>query len=390
MISVEEAKLRVLGTGRIMDAEKLPLEQVAGRYLAKTVLAPFDHPLFHCSAMDGYAFAFAEDVEQWKVVGEVPAGGAFPRALEQGECVRIFTGGMMPDGADTVVMQELVQREGDSITYDDPKLVKGSNVRRKGEQVRARSTVLKAGTLLDAPAIGLLATVGVKEVEVRVKPRVAILVSGDEFAEGDTPQPGKIFGSNGVMVQAALASAGITADLRHVADDPKALVQAWQAVHDGHDVIISTGGVSVGDYDLIPATLQELGTSIHLHGVLQKPGKPMLFGSWDGRSVFGLPGNPRAVMILFLEYVLPHLRGLQGATDPWMPKDHLPLAHAVELKGKRAEFRAARVRKGRVELLTDEGSHMLRSLVEADAIAYFPAEQREFAEGHEVEVHFKD
>ncbi|MCO6482281.1 MAG: molybdopterin molybdotransferase MoeA [Flavobacteriales bacterium] len=390
MITVEEAKVRTMGTARLTAAVKVPLVQAVGHYLARTVTAPHDHPLFNCSAMDGYAFAFTEAPGRLSVVGEVAAGAVFPRALGPGECVRIFTGGMMPDGADTVVMQELVQREGDAITYDDPKLVRGGHVRRKGEQLRARSTAVKAGTLLDAPAIGLLASVGVKEVEVRRRPRVAILVSGDEFAEGDAPQPGKIFGSNGVMLQAALASAGIPAEMRHVADDRGALAAAWQAARAEHDVIICTGGVSVGAYDLVPASLQSLGASIHIHGVLQKPGKPMLFGSWEGRSVFGLPGNPRAVMILFWEYVLPHLRGLQGATHPWMPADRLPLAHGVQLKGKRAEFRAARVEHGRVELLADEGSHMLRSLVEARAIAYFPADRRQFAEGHEVEVHFRD
>lgn len=388
MIRVEEAKLRVLGTGRIMPSEHLPLGQAAGRYLAKYVPASFDHPLFHCSAMDGYAFAFDEDVAQWTVVGEVPAGGVFPRTLEKGECVRIFTGAMMPEGADTVVIQEHVQRDGDVITHDAPKLARGSHVRRKGEQLRAGGVAAKAGTLLDAPVIGLLASVGVKEVEVRAKPRVALLVSGDEFAEGETPPPGKIFSSNGVMLQAALGTVGIQANVRQVPDDREALVQAWQDAKADHDVIISTGGVSVGDHDLIPSTLQQMGASIHLHGVLQKPGKPLLFGTLDGRSVFGLPGNPRAVMILFWEYVLPHLRGLQGAVQPWMFMDRLPLAQPVLLKGKRAEFRAAKVADGHVELLADEGSHMLRSLAEADVIAYFPAEEREHAQGDKIEVHY--
>lgn len=390
MIGVEEAKLRVLGTGRLLPTERLPLGRAAGRYVAHYVAAPFDHPLFTCSAMDGYAFAFAEDVVQWTVVGEVPAGGVFPRALAQGECVRIFTGGMMPEGADTVVVQEHVQRDGDVITHGDEKLQRGANVRRKGEQLRARGVAVKAGTLLDAPAIGLLASVGVKEVEVHAKPRVAILVSGDEFAEGDVPPPGKIFGSNGIMLQTALAAVGIHADVQQVPDEREALAQALKAAHAEHDVIISTGGVSVGDYDLIPSTLQGLEASIHFHGVMQKPGKPLLFGSWEGRSVFGLPGNPRAVMILLSEYVLPHLRCLQGAERPWMHITRLPLAQAVELKGNRAEFRAARVRDGQAELLADEGSHMLRSLVEAEAIAYFPANQREFTEGQMIEVHFRD
>jgi molybdopterin molybdotransferase len=318
------------------------------------------------------------------------AGDAFPRPLKPGECVRIFTGAMLPEGADTVVMQELVQRDGDVITHTDAKLKKGGNVRLKGEQLRAGEVAIEAGTRLGPAAIGLLASVGVRKIPVARKPRVAVLVSGNEFAEGEVPLPGKIFGSNGVMLQTALRSVGIEAEPVVVRDDRAALLAAWRQLASGHDVILSTGGVSVGDHDLMPATLQELGATVHFHGVMQKPGKPMLFGHLDRCAVFGLPGNPRAVMVLFGEYVAPWLRAVQGAADPWPASDRLPLAHAVQIKGNRAEFRAARVLHGRVELLADEGSHMLHSLAEANAIAYFPADRRECAEGQLIDVHYLD
>jgi molybdopterin molybdotransferase len=386
MIHVAEARKRVMDAVRPLPAEAVPLVDAVGRFTAEEVIAPFDHPLFHCSAMDGYAFA--EGTDAWKVVGEVAAGDVFSRPLLPGECVRIFTGAMLPEGADTVVMQELAQRDGDVMTHRDVKLKRGGNVRFKGEQLRAGDMVLPKGMRLEAGAIGLLASVGIAEVAVARRPRVAVLISGNEFAEGSVPQPGKIFGSNGVMLQAALRGSGIDADIVHVGEDREALIAAWKSAVEGHDLVLSTGGVSVGDHDLVLSALEALGAQIIFHGVKQKPGKPMLFARLGDTPVFGLPGNPRAVMVLFLEYVKPFLRAMQGSMAPWMRSEELPLAHAASMKGDRAEFRAARVKDGQVELLRDEGSHMLRSLTEAHALAFIPADVRELKEGDILEVHY--
>lgn len=389
MIDVEEAKQRMMAAVCVLPAEMVPLARAVGRFAATDVTAPYDHPLFDVSAMDGYAFAFSEAVKQYTVVGEVPAGAVFPHVLAPGECVRIFTGGMVPPSADTVVMQELAQRDDDRMAYTDGKLKRGGNVRHKGEQVRAGDVALPQGTLIDAATIGLLATVGVREVVVARKPRVAVLISGGEFIQGDRPQPGKIFGSNDVMLAAALHSAGIsTATMRHVDDDRDALRTAWKELAATHDVVLSTGGVSVGDFDLIPAVLNEVGADIRFHGVMQKPGKPLLFGRLGDAAAFGLPGNPRAVMVLFREYVLPYLLAMQGAASPWMRTAMLPVAQNASIKGNRAEFRAARVTNAQVELLADEGSHMLRSMAEADAIAFIPVEIRTLKKDQLVEVHY--
>jgi len=388
MIDVQEAKRRVMANVQVLPAEAVSLIDALGCFAANDVAAPFDHPLFDCSAMDGYAFAFSEVVKEWKVIGEVAAGDAFPRSLNAGECVRIFTGAMLPEGADTVVMQELAQRGDDVLTHSDVKLKRGGNVRFKGEQLHVGDVALPQGILLDAAAIGLLASVGVREVQVAKKPRVALLISGDEFAEGAVPQPGKIFGSNGVMLLAALRSAGINASIMQVSDDRDALLAAWKQAMQGHDLIISTGGVSVGDHDLIRSTLETIGAEIILHGVMQKPGKPMLFAKLGGKPVFGLPGNPRAVMVLFWEYALPFLRAMQGAREPGPHTDHLPMEHGLKVKGDRAEFRAALVANGKVKLLADEGSHMLGSLTGANAVAFIPANVRELETGDMIEVHY--
>jgi molybdopterin molybdotransferase len=388
MISVAEAKRRMMAAVRTLPGETMPLAEAVGRFIVRDAVALYEHPLFDCSAMDGYAFAHGGT--QWKVVGEVAAGDAFPRALLPGECVRIFTGAMIPKGADTVVMQELVQRKDYVITHTDGKLERGGNVRYKGEQLRTGDVALVAGARLGAPAIGLLASVGIREVTVARRPRVALLISGDEFAEDGTPAPGKIFGSNGIMLQAALRKEGIDATVMNVRDHREALIAAWMELAPVHDVIISTGGVSVGDHDLIPPTLKELDADIRFHGVMQKPGKPMLLAVLDGTAVFGLPGNPRAVMVLFLEYVAPFLRAMQGCAAPWLRSDVLPIAEGARIKGDRAEFRAACVEGGIVKLLADEGSHKLRSLTEANAIAFIPAEVRELKKGDPLEVHYTD
>lgn len=388
MIDVQEAKRRVMANAQVMPAEAVPLIDALDRFAASDVVAPFDHPLFDCSAMDGYAFAFSEEMNAWKVIGEVAAGDAFPRSMKQGECVRIFTGAMMPEGADTVVMQELAQRGDDVMTHTDVRLKRGGNVRCKGEQLRAGNVALPKGTSLAAPAIGLLASVGVRDVQVAKRPRVALLISGDEFAEGAIPQPGKIFGSNGVMLQAALRKAGIEASILLVGDVQDMLIAAWKGSVRQHDLVISTGGVSVGDHDLIRPALEASGAEIIAHGVMQKPGKPLLFAKLDGTPVFGLPGNPRAVMVLFWEYVLPFLRAMQGALEPGPRTEHLPIEHQLNVKGDRAEFRAALVANGKVKMLADEGSHMLRSLIEANALAFIPANVRELKAGDMIEVHY--
>ena len=386
MIHVAEAKQRVIAAALRMPAERVALADSLGRYVSEDVTAPYDHPLFNCSAMDGYAFMFG--AAEWNVVGELAAGDVFPRPLLQGECVRVFTGAMLPRGADTVVMQELAQRSGSTMMHTDTKLKHGGNVRCKGEQLKAGAVVMAKGVMLDASAIGLLASVGIAEVAVAKSPRVAVLITENEFAEGTLPQPGKIFGSNGVMLQAALREMGIEAEIVQVDDDSEALIDAWGTAVKAHDVIISTGGVSVGDHDLVRPTLDGLGAEVIFHGVMQKPGKPMLFAKLDNKPVFGLPGNPRAVLVLFREYVAPFIRAMQGAAEPWMPTDRLPILHAGSMKGDRAEFRAAHVANGSVRLLADEGSHMLRSLTEANAVAYIPSDVRELKAGEPVEVHY--
>lgn len=387
MIGVEDAKRIVMDRVPHPQAHMIALAQALGAPLASPVHAPHPHPGFDMSAVDGYAFTHDTSISQWTIVGTIAAGARFSDRPAPGECVRIFTGAMLPEGLDTVVMQEFTTRVGDTMHHADSRLVAGANVRRMGEQFRQGDLVLPQGTCLTPEALGLLATVGVYHVPVMPAPRVGVLVTGDEFVRDQELLPGRIFSSNDAMLEAALRMTGALPTTQQVPDDAAILQQAIDHAAASNDVILTTGGASVGEHDLVHDAVLKAGGTIHFHGVAQKPGKPMLFATVHGRPFFGLPGNPRAVIILFWEYVLPFLRAMRGSLLPQLRSSVLPLGHALTVKGDRAGFRAAQVRDGRVHLLADEGSHMLRTLVDADAIAYLPAGRHEWDPGDGVEIH---
>jgi molybdopterin molybdotransferase len=386
MITVEEARKRINETIRILPVKEVPLQQAFRHFTATPVISPHDHPLFDNSAVDGYALKFADAGRSLKVVGSIAAGEVFPSTIGPGECVRIFTGAMMPRPVDTVVMQEHVSRTDDLITLLDDRLQRGSNVRKKGEQIQAGEQILPPGEQLSSAAIGLLASVGIRTVKVHEWPYVTVIVTGNEFTEKGN-EPGRIFSSNDLMLLAALEAEGVRSQLLYAGDDKEQLRSALREAMSRSDLIITTGGVSVGDHDLVAPVLQELGTEIIFHKVSQKPGKPMLFGRNGNAVIFGLPGNPRAVMILFWEYIFPAIRKMMGVARSDLRSSTLPIDVDVQLKGERSEFRAAQRIGDRVSLLPDEGSHMLSTLVSADSLVYFPVGVNEVKKGDLVEVH---
>ena len=386
MIAVEEARQLVLAEVGKPVTERVPLASAGGRYTAEHITAPYDHPLFDCSAVDGYAVGSLEEGDH-RIVGSVAAGEFWSERLKPGEAVRIFTGATVPDGAIAVAMQEDVLRIGDQAQVEKP-IASGSHIRRKGEQLRTGGRVIDAGIRLGAPAMGLLASVGVEQVAVAALPRVVMVITGNEFATTRPPEVGMIFNSNDVMLTAALARDGYPAVVFRADDDRVALREVLRSAASSAEVVITTGGASVGDHDLLAPVLADLGAQIHFHRVAQKPGKPMLFATLGNARIFGLPGNPRAVMVLYWEYVLPFLRAMQGAAHPGPLCERMPLAHNVEAKGQRTEFRAAKVQHGRATLLADEGSHMLRSLMDANALACLPATKQLLVAGDLVDIHW--
>lgn len=385
MIGVEEAKRRMMAEVVVRPMERRALGRALGHVVCEAIRSPDHYPRFDVSAVDGYAVGSMEG--PWTVIGVLAAGEVASTPVMPGAAVRIFTGAMVPQGTVAVLMQEHCIREQGTLRHTGAGLNAGANIRREGESVRKGEVVVEAGSVLSVAAIGALASCGVREVCTTSKPHVAVLRTGGEFIELGKDTTGRIHSSNEHMLEAALRAEGCTAEVHTAHDDEEALMEALKQVAKHGDVLITTGGVSVGDHDLLPAVLKKLGATIHFHGVAQKPGKPMLFATVLGRPVFALPGNPRAVLVLYHEYVLPFLRAIQGVPAPFLREEELPLAAPLEVKGQRAEFRAGLVRGGRVELLADEGSHMLRTLLVANALVYLPADQRSWAAGDPVIVH---
>ena len=389
LITVEEARARLLQAVCPTAAQAVVLGEASGQHLALPVSSPHDHPLFDMSAVDGYAFASGDGPGPLRVVRSLAAGDVSPHALGAGECARIFTGAMVPAGADTVVMQEHVERSGDHVRINGAMPRAGANVRRKGEQVRAGDVLLEAGARLGAAEVGLLASAGVHTVKVHGRPAVGIVRTGGEFADTPDPAPGRIFSSNELMLAAAVKAQQLDASgpVHTPADERDELRHALALCMQASDVVITTGGVSVGEHDLVRSVVEELGAEIRFHGVGQKPGKPMLFATLGNKAVFGLPGNPRAVLVAWHLYVLPFLRAMQGMVHPWPTTGKLSLAQAVRWKGGRTEFRAGLLRDGQVELLPDEGSHMLVGMTVADVLVELPPEGGELPQGAVVRVH---
>ncbi len=293
---------------------EIPLDKAAGCVLAAPVYADTDIPGFRQSSMDGYAFAFGDYGRPLQVTGEMPAGARTLLETGPGEAVRVFTGAPLPLGADTVVMQEKTVREGDRLEIRDPEIVRGSNVRAVGSEVRAGALAMKEGQRLSPAATGYLAGIGKDRVRVYRAPKVGIILTGDELQSPGSPLAfGQVYESNSYALQAVLEEVRIREiTLDRAADDIEALVTVLRRVLAASDVVLLTGGVSVGAYDFVTAAAAACGVEKQFHRVRQKPGKPLFFGTFGEKLVFGLPGNPSSVLTCFYQYVGPVLKQLTG------------------------------------------------------------------------------
>jgi molybdopterin molybdotransferase len=387
MKTIGEAQVLAVSVAITATTEMLPLHAAVGRVLARDVFSQADHPAFDNSAVDGYVYRFSEKKMRLRIVGEVKAGDHADFMLLEDECVRIFTGAKVPGSADTVVMQEYAKVDEDGMTHSDEKLKKGGNIRRRGEQLREGETAMKAGEKITPAAIGHLASLGVGEVEVYLQPRVSIFVTGSEFAKepGDLAK-GKIFESNGQMLTAALAQIHIKAGFTQVHDDLGALTAQIADAKKSSDVLLVTGGVSVGDYDFTKSALEANGFETVFHGVKQQPGKPLLMMRCGDKIAWGLPGNPRSVLVCFYMYAWPSLWHWMGATQPFLPSQSLQLAKGFLKKNERDQLLTAVLAPDGVLLDGQQNSNMLGSFAVAQAIAHLPAAQSDFPAGCFVEV----
>jgi len=369
-------------------AESLGLEKAMGRCLFEDIQSPHDHPFFDQSAVDGYALRF-EDIgkhHHFQIAGHVRAGSGQTPTLQSGISARIFTGAPLPDGADTVVMQEHVESDGKTVTLQKIPDRKGTNVRYRGEQIRAGQVAATAGSFINPALIGHLATLGIDRVRVHSLPSVVVLSTGDEFANNaDDFTHGKIFESNGIMLKAALAAMGIKAETHRIPESKEVLLEFMQGCK--ADLIISTGGVSVGEHDYTRSAFEEAGFLTIFHQVKQKPGKPMLFSQRERQTAFGLPGNPRAAMMGFYIYILPWIQHFMGSPKPGLKRSQIPLAHSYNRKpdGK-VHFVSAQCRDGLAYIDGNQNSHMLGSLSTATHILVIPGEGVTFEVGLRLEA----
>ena len=384
MISLEEAQERILAAIQPLPAEEIQLRDALGRYLAVPVHSLVDLPPSDNSAMDGYAVraedlatASAEQPAALRLSGEARAGGAFAGGVEAGACVRIFTGATLPRGADAVVMQEDVKRtDGPSAQILFPETIKPwENVRLRGEDVRANALLAGAGEELTAQRLSLLAAAGVAAVQAGRRPVVGLLATGDELREaGRALPPGMIYESNRAGLAALARQAGAVPKMYPlVADDLVLTKTALQTAFQECDVVVTSGGISVGETDWVKQAFVELGGKLDFWRVAIKPGKPFAFGRRGEKLLFGLPGNPVSVLLSFFLLGRPALLRLQGARELRPPASWGTLAEPLANRGDRRQFvRVTLDTDGQVRSAGSQASHILSSMALANGLVDVP------------------
>lgn len=392
LISVAEAQRLVLERAKPLEAERVPVERAAGRVLAEPAAAAVDLPPFPSSAMDGYALR-AADTEgapvTLPVVARIPAGAPAGRALGPGEAMAIATGGTVPEGADAVVPIEVVEERDGELTVSSP-VPSRAHVRERGGDVRAGETVLGPGVVLGPGQVGALAAAGVAEVRCAKRPRVGILVTGSELRRpGEDLAAGQIYESNGLLLAAAFQLAGaVPAQLGVVSDDEDEHRRTLERALLGFDLLVTTGGASVGPHDLVRKVQAELRVEEVFWGVAVKPGKPVAFGVRRDHLVFNLPGNPVSVLATFELLVRPAINALLGLPAPLPDFRVGTLGGAVARNAARDELVRAVVRREGDEIVLDpvsgQESHMIVRAGRAGALVWVEAGEGEAATGSSV------
>lgn len=381
----------------VSETVDIPLIDTLGRVLAQDVISPIDVPPHDNSAMDGYAFdgkALGDAPLTLEVAATVHAGAAWSGSVNAGQCVRIMTGAVMPAGLDTVIPQELTQRDGERIVVPAGVLQVGDNRRLAGEDLRRGSVALAAGSLLTPAALGLLASLGLPSLTVRRRVRVAYFSTGDEIMQlGETPRSGAVYDSNRYTLFGLLTRLGVeVVDMGLVRDDPEALEAAFSSAAAQADAIITSGGVSVGEADHTKATMRKLsGDGIAFWKIAMRPGRPMAVGRLGNCILFGLPGNPVAVMVTFLAFVRPALRKMMGCNADQPVLLQAQAGHAIRKKPGRTEYQRAWVQPdpdGRLvaRITGNQGSGILSSMVQANGLLVLPHNQGNVAAGDTVQL----
>ena len=396
-IKVDEARKIILKKIKTQGTEKVSISEALGRILSEDIIARRNNPPMDNSAMDGYALK-AKDIElatsenpiKLEIIEDLAAGYSPKMTIQSGQAVRIMTGAPIPEGADAVIMQEDTERNENSVQVKDKAEIR-ENIRDAGEDVREGETVIKKGAKLLPAHIGMMAVVGRSSVLVGRRPSVAILSTGDEIKDLDDSLSGPcIYNSNGYMLAAQVKSAGgIPSYLGIARDNEEDLMEKFNWALQC-DMVVSSGGVSVGDYDLVKASLKKMGQEMLFWKVAMKPGKPLAFGRIDTVPIFGLPGNPVSSFVSFEQFVRPSIRKMMGASQLSHLLVQAKLTHTVHKKAGRQHFLSAYVKWENgtctVSPTQEQGSGILKSTVNANGLLIFPLELTEMTKGTEVTV----
>lgn len=388
MITVSEAFSILQNNLPTPQEENSALLEARKKILSRSILSPIHMPPFRQSAMDGYAVCIHDNLT-YQIIGEIKAGDAESFVLQPGQAVKIFTGAPVPDSAQAMIpIEKVVVTQSVLILQSVPKLE--DNIRPIGEQIKKGELALEKGTQLDAAAIGFLAALGITIVPVFKKPSVGIVVTGNELLAPGTPLTfGKVYESNGVMLEAALLDSLAQEVTRYtVKDDFESTKNILQTAIEMHDVILVSGGISVGDYDFVAQALQELEVKTLFHKVNQKPGKPLYLGGKNNKLIFALPGNPAACLTCFYVYVLPTLKKISGQITQYKAINSLPLDHHLSVNNSRSQFLKAKITNGKVTILSHQASSMLNTFSTANALVYVVDGNYELKENELVTVYW--
>ena len=387
MISVSEARKLIDENCKGGRSEVMRLIDALDRALSDDVVSPMDTPPFHQSAVDGYAFSFKDwdGKSKLEVAGEVQAGNVFTAEIKPRQAIRIFTGAPVPAGLDTVVMQEKIEVQGDQMTIKDPLLVAGANVRLQGSQTKIGDVVLKKSHRLTPASISFLASLGITEVPVFAHPHIRIIVTGKELvAPGGIIHEGQIFESNSFALKTALKAMGISPVSVEIVEDDEALIMEAITRALDSDIVILTGGASVGLYDLVPSSLAKCGVKEIFHKVKQKPGKPFYFGTYGDVLVFALPGNPAAVLSCFYEYITPAIG--KFTSRQYHKRLKMILAHDFQRKPGLTQFMKGKTKANTVFILDHQESYLMNSFAHADALVELEEDREVILKGDLVNV----
>lgn len=386
MIQVELALSIIENNSLNMPIRKIKVLKSLGYILSEAIYSPINMPPFRQSAMDGYAFSHSK-LAKYEVVSTSKAGDYSNIKLDNNQAIRIFTGAFVPDNLDTVVMQEHTSKNGDSIEITKMPVC-FANVRNKGEQIKEHELVLQKNTLITPAAIGFLACLGITEITVYAKPKVAIVVTGNELVKPGKKLPkGKIYESNSVMLTSALKGIGIEkTKIFRVKDTLKATKKVLKNCLSDFDVVLVSGGISVGDYDFVKEALLANGVEELFYKINQKPGKPLFFGKKDETIVFALPGNPSSTLTSFYIYVLPALKKRMGFEAIHLPKIKRKINTDFTNTSGKSLFLKAFYEDEKVSVLDSQSSAMLNTFALANGLIYIPYDLENVEKNQEVIV----